>query len=191
MRIDTGIWPVASAIMPSVETMTKPSMRPKAATPMLVDREIFQQRQDTDNDHDDTHNLLGAAVDRQHVDEVEHKYNDQKRDQDADEHGRKIPCVEIDGLTPLLGNDSIFFRWAQSFSRSRQGAAANNAFSTGLVPGCPGGTETALRRQDRAAFDCDSVYITGAGGSDARAVKPITKPDYDSISDLGGGPPAH
>src|ERR1700722_14264867 len=96
--------------MPSVETMTKPSMRRKAATPVLEDREITQQGQDTDNDHDDAHDLFGAAVDRQHVDEIEDQDDDQKRDQNADEDRHENPRVEISELTLRRGID-LTFSW--------------------------------------------------------------------------------
>ncbi len=52
------------------------------------DREIFQQRQHADDDDDDAHDLFGAAVDRQHVDEIEHQNDDKKRNQNADQRAR-------------------------------------------------------------------------------------------------------
>jgi hypothetical protein len=61
-----------------------------AHRPILEDREVPQQRDYADNDHDDTDDLLGAAVDRQHVDEVKHQNNNDKRDQDTDENVHEI-----------------------------------------------------------------------------------------------------
>ena len=45
----------------------------------LEDREIFQQRDHAENDHDHAHDLFGAAVDRQHIDEIEHQDDDKGR----------------------------------------------------------------------------------------------------------------
>src|SRR5215475_7746223 len=59
--------------------------------PILEDREVAQQGQDADDDHDHAHDLLGAAVDRQHVDEVKHENDDDERDQGADEERHAIP----------------------------------------------------------------------------------------------------
>src|SRR5450432_2173416 len=49
-------------------------------------RDVFQQRDHAEDDHDDAANLLGAAVERQHVDEIEDEDNDEKRDEYADKH---------------------------------------------------------------------------------------------------------
>ena len=50
----------------------------------LEDREIFQQRYNSDYDDDNARDLFGAAVNRQHVDEVKHQDDDKERDQNAD-----------------------------------------------------------------------------------------------------------
>jgi hypothetical protein len=42
--------------------------------------EILQHRNDADNDHDHTNDLLRTPVDRQHVDEIEHEDDDEERD---------------------------------------------------------------------------------------------------------------
>src|ERR1700709_811984 len=52
----------------------------------LKHRDVFQQRDHAEHDHDHPADLLGAAVERQHVDEIEDQDNDEKRDQYADEH---------------------------------------------------------------------------------------------------------
>ena len=57
---------------------------------ILEDRQVPQQRDYADNNHDYADDLLGAAVDRQQVDEVKHQNNDDKRDQDTDENVHEI-----------------------------------------------------------------------------------------------------
>lgn len=42
--------------------------------------QIAEQRQHANDDDNDAHNLLGAAVYRQHVDEIKHKQNDDEGD---------------------------------------------------------------------------------------------------------------
>src|SRR4051812_14209105 len=67
-----------------------------ARTRSESDPEILQQRQHADNDHDDTDDLLGAALDRQHVDKIENENDHQESDQDADEDGHgRIPCRRL------------------------------------------------------------------------------------------------
>src|SRR5215217_4852638 len=64
------------------------------------DAEITKQRKHADDDDDDPHDLLGTAVDRQHVDEVENENDDKKRYQNADQyaggHGSPL-CEESPG----------------------------------------------------------------------------------------------
>src|SRR5271155_4157300 len=62
-------------------------------------REVAQQRENADDDHDHAHDLLGAAVDRQHVDEIKDENDDDKGNQDADEHRHESPRGEI-SLSP-------------------------------------------------------------------------------------------
>src|ERR1700716_2192904 len=57
---------------------------------VLEHRDVFQQRNHAEDDHDDTRHLLGAAVDRQQVDQVENENNDQKRDQRTDKHSNPL-----------------------------------------------------------------------------------------------------
>src|SRR5258708_39783724 len=59
------------------------------------DREVAQQRDDADDDNDHAHDLPGAAVDRQHVDEIEHENDDDKSDQRADKERHEIPRDEM------------------------------------------------------------------------------------------------
>ena len=79
----------------------------------LEHRQIFQQRDDADDDDDDLHDLLGAAVDRQHVDEIEHQDDHEKCDEHADEniHARlpfargRCPATAADSLGHFNGAD--------------------------------------------------------------------------------------
>jgi hypothetical protein len=52
---------------------------------ILEDSEVAQQRNYADDNHDNTHDLFGAAVDRQQVDEIKDENDDDERDQNADE----------------------------------------------------------------------------------------------------------
>ena len=52
----------------------------------LDHRDVFQQRDHADDDHDDARDLLGAAVERQQVDQIENENNDEKRDECTDKH---------------------------------------------------------------------------------------------------------
>jgi len=52
----------------------------------LENRDVFQQRNHAEDDHYDARDLFGAAVDRQHVDQIENKNNDEKCDERADKH---------------------------------------------------------------------------------------------------------
>jgi hypothetical protein len=62
---------------------------------ILEDREVTQQRYYADNNDDHTHDLFGAAVDRQHVHEIKNQDDDDEGDQDADENGHELPRDEI------------------------------------------------------------------------------------------------
>ena len=55
-------------------------------------RDVFQQGNHAEDDYDDARDLLGAAIDRQQVDQVENKNDDHKRDQRTD---KQIP---MDGV---------------------------------------------------------------------------------------------
>jgi hypothetical protein len=54
-------------------------------------REIFQDRNDTDDDDDGTDDLLGAAVDRKQVDQIQNKNDDKKCNQDANQQRHDVP----------------------------------------------------------------------------------------------------
>src|SRR6476660_9861309 len=69
------------------------------------DAEVFHQRQDPDDDDDDAHDLLGASVDRQHVDEIENENDDQEGNENADENGHDRPfCRGGPGAISSSGN---------------------------------------------------------------------------------------
>jgi hypothetical protein len=57
---------------------------------LLEYREIFQQRDDADDDDNDPRDLFGAAIERQHVDQIEDQNNNEKRDQNTDEYGHLL-----------------------------------------------------------------------------------------------------
>jgi hypothetical protein len=44
----------------------------------LKHRDIFQQGNHAEDDHDHAHDLLGAAVERQQVDQIKNENNDEK-----------------------------------------------------------------------------------------------------------------
>jgi hypothetical protein len=91
-------------------------------SPALEDGEVFQHRDDADHDHDDTHDVLRAAVEWQHVHEIENENDDQKRDQDTDQDvhtwllaslpkgagqlTRKDPMESSNALRPVLTGQS-------------------------------------------------------------------------------------
>jgi hypothetical protein len=54
-------------------------LRARSATSEYCD--VLQQRNHAEDDHDDARDLLGAAVDRQQVNQIENKDNDEKRNQ--------------------------------------------------------------------------------------------------------------
>jgi hypothetical protein len=58
---------------------------------LLEYREIFQQRDDADDDDNDPRDLFGAAIERQHVDQIEDQNNNEKCDQNTDEYGHCLP----------------------------------------------------------------------------------------------------
>src|SRR5580693_7290685 len=69
-------------------------MRCKAKTPRLEYSEVFQQRDYAEDDDHHAHDLLGAAVHRQHVDEIKDEDDDDKGDQCADENVHGILRVK-------------------------------------------------------------------------------------------------
>jgi hypothetical protein len=55
-----------------------------ADEPRLVDRQIFQQRQNADDDDDHADDLLCPPVNRQHIDQIKYENNDQERYEKTD-----------------------------------------------------------------------------------------------------------
>src|ERR1700685_4680628 len=89
-------------------------MRRTAAAPRLEYREVFQQRDDAQHDDHHAHDPLGAAVHRQHVDQIKDEDDDDEGDQSADEnvHGilrvkctaRKTPAARATIVSTLDGS---------------------------------------------------------------------------------------
>ena len=52
------------------------------------DRYVSQQRKHTEDDHDDTHDLLGAAVKRQQVDQIKDEDDDKDKEKDKEKNKR-------------------------------------------------------------------------------------------------------
>jgi hypothetical protein len=52
-------------------------------SPNSKNGEIFQQRNDADDDHYHVHDFLRPAVKRKHIDEIEHQDDDKERDENA------------------------------------------------------------------------------------------------------------
>src|ERR1700720_1192450 len=69
-------------------------MRCKAVAPRLEYREVFQQRDDAQHGDHHAHDLLGAAVHRQHVDQIKNEDDDDEGDQCADENVHGILRVK-------------------------------------------------------------------------------------------------
>src|SRR4051794_22551958 len=64
----------------------KPRLRASRSRPRRSDDgDVFQQRDHADDDHDDARDLLGAAIQRQQVDQVRNQNDDQKRHECADQ----------------------------------------------------------------------------------------------------------
>src|SRR3954469_11793515 len=74
---------------------TRIALRSVRATKARLEHgQIFQQRHDADDDDDDARDLLGAAVHRQHVDEIKNEDDDEKSNEYADQH-RKAPFRHV------------------------------------------------------------------------------------------------
>src|SRR5262249_32330846 len=52
----------------------------------LEDGEVFQHRDDADHDDDDAHDVFCAAVEWQHIHQIEDENDNQKRDQHTDQN---------------------------------------------------------------------------------------------------------
>jgi hypothetical protein len=74
------------------------AMTAEAFVPPLKHRDVFQQRDHAEHDHDDAADLFGAAVERQQVDEIEDQDNDEKRDEYADEHAGAPSTIRCNTL---------------------------------------------------------------------------------------------
>jgi hypothetical protein len=59
----------------------------------LKHRDVFQERNHAENDHDNARDLLGAAIERQHVDQIQNENDDEKCDEYTYEHA-KAPSRE-------------------------------------------------------------------------------------------------
>jgi hypothetical protein len=66
----------------------------------LKDGQIFQQRDNADDDDDDLHDLLDAGFDRQSRHQIKHQEDNQKRDQNADEKGHVSNSSVVRLATP-------------------------------------------------------------------------------------------
>ena len=53
---------------------------------LLKHRDIFEQRNHAEDNHDDAHDLFGAATERQQIDEIQNQNNDQKSDERTYKH---------------------------------------------------------------------------------------------------------
>jgi hypothetical protein len=56
----------------------------RAMSAILEDGKVSQQRDYTDDDHNDAYDLLGATINRQQVDEIKDENDDDECDQNAD-----------------------------------------------------------------------------------------------------------
>src|SRR6516165_8631933 len=78
-----GFFAISSADAP-------PAAPPIAASadsnPASKYRDIFEQRKHAEDDDDDAHDLLGAAVERQQIDQIENENNDEKGDENTYKH---------------------------------------------------------------------------------------------------------
>jgi hypothetical protein len=75
----------------------------------LKHRDIFEQRDHPENDHDDAHDLLGAPVERQQIDQIKDQDNDQKSNEYTYKH--EIPPetpVKKSGLPPNAPTSTPF-----------------------------------------------------------------------------------
>lgn len=83
---------------------------PAEADPKLLEVEfkqssengdVFQQRNDANDDDDNASDLFRARIHRQHADEIEHENDDEKRDQEADQN---TGCHLLPALLRYFGN---------------------------------------------------------------------------------------
>jgi hypothetical protein len=62
------------------------------------DREIFQQRDDANDDDDHAHDLLRTAIKRQHVDEIKYQNDDDESNECANEDVHSYSPFDNDAL---------------------------------------------------------------------------------------------
>jgi hypothetical protein len=63
---------------------------PVSAERILEYREIAQERQNTDDDDNDPDDLLHAAIERKHIDEIEHENDDENGDEKANQRRHTV-----------------------------------------------------------------------------------------------------
>ena len=81
---------LSSGLFEISSTDASPAAPPIAASadsnPASKHRDIFEERQHAKDDHDHPANLFGAAVQRQHADQIKNENDDKKGDEYADNH---------------------------------------------------------------------------------------------------------
>src|SRR5258708_16596078 len=84
------LWPSRTKCFPSKSLTTRVNFQCAAALRLgaasLKHRDVFQQRDHAEDDDDDARDLLGAAVERQQVDQIENENNDEKCNQRDHQH---------------------------------------------------------------------------------------------------------
>jgi hypothetical protein len=61
-----------------------------------------QQRDDANDNNDNARDLLGAAIERQEVDQVKNKDNDDERDESTDKHPKTPPEMTVKTTVLLM-----------------------------------------------------------------------------------------
>jgi hypothetical protein len=98
--------------------------------------EIAEQRQHADDDDDDAHDLLSAAINRQHIDQIKDEKNNDERNECSDEDVHANPRFEFLGL---------FVRMRRELSTMARARLHPEAASNGiLVYSGDAGRETAM-----------------------------------------------
>src|SRR5262249_17917129 len=106
----------------------------------LVNGQIFQEREHTDDDHDHAHDLLGPTVDRQHIDQIKHENNDKERYENTDQNAHDCPHV----LPRKRRVPRAISSLAEKSSRSRCLTSAHNLIA-------------------RASTRCELAILVGGG----------------------------
>jgi hypothetical protein len=92
----------------------------------LEHRDVFQQRDYAEDNDDDARDLLGAAVERQQVDQIQDENDDEKRDEYAHKHPENPPATPQREMNDLPTRDGR--------PGSRAGTAAAGAIGFALSP---------------------------------------------------------